>query len=335
MEHGAGRLRRAVTDPRGFTLVELMSVIVSMGVIMGVSVAVFRHSTQAGVRLESNDNLKNFGQQALNSAKQQLSQSRILYQDDAYGQDLWSHLVFPSGSAPISGAKLPTIKENGSLSPSEASDPDTPFDAASVGNKLLFVESSGNVQVSTLWIDIYRPRAYYLSKSTTISLAGRGYAYDLKVWSGKRYADHSQLVGAPQAVYQALIAVGITEAWNSLATGTPTTVYTINSNGTLSAQASPTIRPQSVDSATHLFGSRGDTHYAVAFNRAADFAIQDSVPAFAPASQGGDGFPNGFETAVVGPTGGRKILLRLVMVAEGYGGRYTLVNTALAQAKNY
>ncbi|HVP37993.1 MAG TPA: hypothetical protein VMS93_02300 [Candidatus Saccharimonadales bacterium] len=320
---------------RGFSLLELMSVIISMGVIMMVSVAVFKHCTQAGIRLESNDNLKNFGQQAINGLRQQLTQSRVLYQNDTYGNALWGRLQIPAGFSPLGTTTLPTIHETGSLSPSEASDLTTPFDPASVGNALLFIESLGHTPAGSRWIDLYRLHAYYLHKYTGVNVARRGCGYDLLEWEGQRYADYSQLSGAPDTVYQALIAQGVTQAWNALGTSVGTTVYTINAAGTLTALASPVLSYTSVQSATHLFGSRGDTHYAVAFNRGPGFAIDDSVPAYATASASGDGFPNGFETAVVGPTGGRKILLRLVMVAEGYGGRYTHENIALAQAKNY
>jgi type II secretory pathway pseudopilin PulG len=329
------RLHRALSDSRGFTLVELMSVIVSMGVLMGVSVAVFKHSTQAGMRLESGDNLKNFGQQAVNSVRLQLSQSRVIYQNDSYGAGLWARLQFPSGRAPISSSTLPAIQALGSLSPSEAEDPDTPFDPAQVGNSLLFVESAGHVKASTRWVDVYRLRAYYVAKDTSIDMSHHGCGYDLLEFEGRQYADYTSLVGAPAAVYQALIAQGFTQAWNSLGTSVGTTVYTLNAAGTMTAQASPNIQPRRVQSATHLFGTRGDTHYAVAFNRSTTFAIADSVPAFATADASGDGFPNGFEVMVVGPTGGRKILTRLVMVAEGYGGRYSQAFISLAQAKNY
>lgn len=326
---------RGVRDARGFSLIELMSVMVSMGVIMAVSVAVFKHSTQAGIRLESNNNLKNFSQQSINALKEELTQSRVLYQNDTYGNALWARIQFGTTHPPMSTALLPTIQETGSLSPSEASDPTTPFSAASVGNAVFLLQLAGYVEAGDRWIDLYRPRIYYLSKTTELDISKKGWAMDLVEWEGKLYADYSQVVSSPAATYSDLVAQGITEAWNALGTSVGSTIYTVNSNGTVTTQASPTIQPRSVHSATHLFGSRGGSKYAVAFNRGPGFAINDSVPAFATASTSGDGFPHGFEVMIVGPTGGRRILARLVMVAEGYGGRYTLPITVLAEAKNY
>jgi hypothetical protein len=317
----------------GFSIIELMTVVITMSVMLLAATLVFKHSTQAGIRLESNNNLKNFEQMAINSVKFHISQSRTIYQNDAYGQALWGRLAIPYAHPALNPTTLPAIRETGSLSPSQIGA--GTFDRSTVGNALLFTESEGYTAAGSRWIDMYRPRAYYLSKSTSISVAKRGYGYDLIEWVGKKYADYSELVGADSTVFASLISKGITEAWNSAGTTAATTVYTIGAGGTLSAQAAPTLAPVTVQSATHLFGSNGDTHYAVAFNNGAGFNVQDSVPEYATASAGGDGFPNGFETMVVGATGGRKILIRLVMVAEGYAGTYSLGLEMVAAARNY
>ena len=326
------RHRRPGPDS-GFTLIELLTVILTMSVILMASVLVFKHSIQANVRLESNDNLKNYGQQALNGLRLRISQSRCIYQNDAYGNALWARLVIPPEHPVLSTTRLPVIRETGSLSPSQGASGG--FDAASVGNALLFTEAEGHASAGSRWIDLYRPRAYYLSKTSAVNVARRGYAYDLTEWVGRKYADYSELVGADASVYAALISQGITEAWNSAGTTAGTTVYTLSPGGGLTAQLAPSLQAQAVKSATHVVGSSGDTHYAVAFNNAPDFGIQDTVPEYALASSAGDGFPNGFETAIVGSTGGRKILLRIVLVAEGYGGRYSQGLELVAAARNY
>ncbi len=319
---------------RGFSLIELMAVCIAMSVIMGTSIAVFTHSVKVGVQLESSDNLKNYGQFAVNAAKLPLQQSRALFQDDAYGQALWGQMTW-SGHTPISGTKLPIIRETGSLSPSEIGDATSPFDSTAVGNALLFTESLGHISAGGYWIDLYRLRGYYLSRSDSVKMMGKSYAYDLIEWVGPTYLDYTEMAAAPVGVFSSAVAQGFTRAWNSVATTKDSTVWDVDASGGLTREASPVLAPVNSHSATHVFGNGGDTRYAVAFNAVAHYPIQDVVPAYGSARSSGAGFPNGFEAMVVGPTGGRKILIRLVMVAEGYGGRYSMANTVIASSRNF
>lgn len=319
---------------RGFSLIELMAVCLAMSVIMGTSIAVFTHSVKVGVQLESSDNLKNYGQFAVNAAKLPLQQSRAIFQDDAYGRALWGQLNW-SGHTPIAGTRLPVIRETGSLSPSEIGDATSPFDSTAVGNALLFTESMGHISAGGYWIDRYRLRGYYLTKADSMKMMGKSYAYDLIEWVGPTYLDYTEMAGAPGAVFSDAVAQGYTLAWNAQATSLDSTVWDVSAGGSLAAQAAPTLDPVTCHSATHVFGDGGDTRYAVAFNTVDHYPIQDAVPAFGSAHASGDGFPNGFEVMVVGPTGGRKILLRLVLVAEGYGGRYSMANTVIASSRNF
>ena len=319
---------------RGFTLIELMAVMIGMTVIMGASVAVFSHSVKVNTLLESNDNMKNYGQFAVNAAKLPLQQSRTIYQNDTYGNALWGLMTW-SGHTPIGTTALPTISETGSLSPSELGDPTTPFDSTTVGNALLFTESTGHQLAGTRWIDTFRLRAYYVTKNFTGKMQGKDYCLDVMDWVGPTYVDYTELVGAPNAVFSALVANGFTRAWNSQATSKDSTVYTLNASGVLSPLASPALNPVNNHSATKIAGNGGDTRYSVAFNDRASYPIQDRVPAFGTAHSSGDGFPNGFETMIVGPTGGRKVMLRLVLVGEGYSGRHSMAHTVIASARNY
>jgi hypothetical protein len=47
------------------------------------------------------------------------------------------------------------------------------------------------------------------------------------------------------------------------------------------------------------------------------FELGPIVPQFATVIAGGDGFPHGFEVQIVGPSGAREVLLKLVLAKSG------------------
>jgi hypothetical protein len=52
---------------------------------------------------------------------------------------------------------------------------------------------------------------------------------------------------------------------------------------------------------------------AVAWNSSTVFSPSDIVPKFAVGSASGAGFPHGMEVQIIGPTGSRQVMVRLVL----------------------
>ena len=67
-----------------------------------------------------------------------------------------------------------------------------------------------------------------------------------------------------------------------------------------------------------------------------DISICDTVPAFATVDTTNDGFPHGFEVMIGGPTGGRRVLIRLVLAADsGHARLISRENVVLINARDY
>ncbi len=67
-----------------------------------------------------------------------------------------------------------------------------------------------------------------------------------------------------------------------------------------------------------------------------DLTHIDTVPAFATVDTTNDGFPHGFEVMIGGPTGGRRVMIRLVLAADsGHARLISRENVVLINARDY
>ncbi len=349
--------RRNRQGDAGVSFTELM-VVMFLFTVIGIMVYDLLVGTaQTNLYLEANNDLSEYGQRLVNEIKTEVLQSKKLIGDGTQGQGYQAALDLSAAPTPLDTSSLATIDVNGSFSPSLVGDADHPFNPASVGNALLFAQAITPYldESAGVRIDLYRLIYYYLTRSTAEEIESEGCILDLYRWESVVFADYNQLVrlndyddaGATLSAALGALATAdpstdrpaVTMAWNpdedadsaffSFASGSmataPSTGYAVEM-----FDASPAI------SNMHEPRIGGKMVYSVAFNTSADFDLGDTVPAFGTADTNQDGFPHGFEVMMGGPTGGRKVLVRLVLAADSGNARLvSRENVVLINARDY
>jgi len=273
--------------------------------------------------LESHNDLTTLGQRTANHIRDEISQSRLLFQEDTMGLSYVSRLSTPADRPVMSGSVLPVIDPTGALIPDNGS--------RRVGNSLLLareelpetfsVDHDGDAMTPPvdLLADLYRFEYVYLSENTERNFNGLGYYLDLVEAKSDPYADYFQLTGLTSAVRSqvasGLIAMGVTFAWDPGQTADQA-FYRIQGDGTLSGPLSHSIALPETDSLMPQFrGGRveGSMNYSVGVQTDPPLKISEKLGLFAQSS---GNFPGGFESLIVGPAASRKTLIRIVLVAE-------------------
>lgn len=330
------------TGDHGISLMELLIVMFLFSVVGIMTYGILVGTAKTNVFLESHNDLGEFGQRLVNNIKTQVLQSKRLLDNSVTGNAYLQALELDGAPPPLDGTTLPTIEISGSFSPSLAGDATNPFVASSVGNALLFAESLAPYvdESNNARIDLYRFNFYYLSVNTDNDIAGKGRTIDISHWQSVQFADYDQLkllenhdengailaavLGGLQTADPAAEREAITYAWRP-AKPADMAFYDIDGSSSLPdspdgayAIATGMIEPAIANLNSARIG--GDMPYTVAFNSGDSFPIKEPVPLFATANQSGDGFPNGLETMIAGPSGGRRVFIRLVLAADNGGG---------------
>lgn len=206
----------------------------------------------------------------------------------------------------------------------------------------------------TLAIDRYQFEVFYLTKVTGAqNFASQGYYIDIIQAKSVIYADYSQLnqwvslgpsstdknsVASKLSGYQdpfTHISQATTQAWNS-SVAAPSAFYTITASLGFTAIVSPKIAlPTAASLVRGLSGGRvsGKMAYTVGFrpsaarfNLATDITksdgtivVKDPIPKYAVFDSSQPLFPSGLEILMVGPAGSRRILSRVVIMANWVG----------------
>jgi hypothetical protein len=291
--------------------------------------------------MEAHADLATQSQRVLNQIKDQLNQSRRIIDSSALGQAYWNMLDLSDAPPPLSTTKLPLIEQNGSLSPESSG-----FVADSVGNALFFAEGTAPFfeDTTTTRIDIYRFRYYYLTQRTDIAFADKPGRLDLISWRSVYYADGGQLQSLSDTdrpiVVQALRASNIDHAWRA-SRPAGTAFLELTSGGDLDSVSSSYKIEQDGYSLAALESAGGRINggmtFSVAYNSSPGDHNAVTVPDFASPSTNAEGFPHGFEIAVVGGSGGRQVFMRLVFTADPGALRRPIsrANTILAEARDF
>jgi hypothetical protein len=326
----------------GVSLVELIIVLFLFAVVGIMTYGILVGTARTNLFLESHNDLGEFGQRLVNQIKTEALQSKRLLDNSTAGNEYLAALDLTGAPNPLDSTTLPTIEVSGSFSPSMVDDTENPFVATSVGNALLFAESIAPYvdAANNTRIDIYRFNFYYLSNNNNFGIAGKDHTLDIMHWQSIQFANYDQLkllenhdtsgaalaaaLSGLQAADPATEREAITYAW---APARPVGRAFYDISGATSLPDDPdstyTIVMGSIREAiANLNEVRigGDMPYTVAFNSGENFPINEPVPLFATANDTGDGFPNGLETMIAGPSGGRKVFIRLVLVADNGGG---------------
>jgi prepilin-type N-terminal cleavage/methylation domain-containing protein len=318
----------------GFTIIEILVVLFLMSIVSLIFYQLLDGTISASMYMESHNDLSTFGQQAVNAIQTEIHQSKMLFQDDSLGNAYRNALQVPA-TYPVwggnAGSRMPLFDES-----TQQLHPDTGTGSdRRVGNCLLIARQLAPLTIdvdtdgddnndSQVLADRYRFQFYYLSPNSKRSFRGSGYYLDLVESRSVIYSDYFQLINLSdqpaarpvrQQVGRALYVRGITQSWDP-GQSPDTAFHSIDEDGILSEDpiTDPLIETTARSLLPQFAGGRisGNMDYSVGFMPASGhrFPVRTKVPVFA---QPDETFPGGLEFLVVGPTGSRKVLTRLVL----------------------
>jgi len=288
---------------------------------------IFIGTMRTNMLLESHNDLATLGQRSVNFIKEEVLQTKILYQDDSRGQSYVAKLGTPSEFPVLSGSLLPVIDSGTSFMPDSAT--------RRTGNSLLLLREqvpnsywidhdadSSTADVETL-ADLYTFEHVYLTRNTLRSFKGLGYYLDLISAGSQRYASYVQISGMT-ATARAAVALRLTtdgvgyalDPWQDA----DQAFYQLASDGTLTGPVDHTIDLSQAESLLPEFrGGRiaGNMNYSVGVQMNPALPTTEPVNLFAQAN---GAFPGGLETQIVGTSSARKVMVRLMLLAE-YGDK--------------
>jgi type II secretory pathway pseudopilin PulG len=298
---------------RGLTLIEMT---VSIGIMLGALLLVQEliGTTQAAqLYIRARDRAAQQSARLISDLRSVGLSSRRLYQDDAEGRAYLAALN--TAALPIMGdTKLPVVDPAGRLEPDAAGQRRT-------GDALLIACEDRPREFNTAGgrfrVDVVRFFAAYLTRRPGKVVAASADRIDLVRFASRPFADLTSLNQVPTAsraeVVQGLRAAGIMRAW---VTGAPvaSAFFALNADGTIDATpvATPTIDTLPDDRPRPMLG---ESNSSIAPNSAVL-----RVPAFAEPDPLIPQFPSGFEVKVVGPSGGRQVLVRLTILTGAHKG---------------
>ena len=264
-----------------------------------------------------------------------VSSSRRIFGDDAAGVSYLDALDLISAPR-ASSARLPTVDELALLEPDLPGEPRT-------GNVLLVAREAEPAMCVAdpatgrrRFIDTYRFVCVYPTVSARRLVAGQPLAWDLVLWRSRSFPSLPQILAISDATERTRVVADLVGhfdldmSWDP-AQAADAGFFALAADGTIAVTpvSSPLI-------AEDLQGSPGprlvyagmqlaETDAAVA-GRQALFSVDD------PATW----TPHGFEVKVVGPSGARKVGLRIVVEAPAGPGSLTTAvpTTVLASARD-
>lgn len=324
------------TGERGMSLIEAMVALVLLTVVMAIFYEMMISSLKAGMFTESRNDLSAIGQRAVNTIHTEIIQAKLVYQENTVGTAYRTRIVagLPGGYSVYTGSRMPLIDQN---TTTVSVDPGPNSIATRTGNSIIVVRqlsplavpwdndnNAGTANVTFL-VDRYQFQFYFLRSSTAANFAGLGYYLDMVQAKSQIFADYFQInsiaVNKAQVAAGARSVGGILMAWDPGKAIADPAFYNISAAGAFTSNTTPAFTMTAKSLMPEIAGGRvsGKMGYSVAPNPTASITFKDPVPRYATAATN---FPQGLEFQVVGATGSRKILTRLV-VAANYGGSTT------------
>lgn len=305
------------TETRGFTIVELTFVTLIVGVLallMGQSIATLSrtHSYSRG-QVRITDVSDAIAQVVTRDVGVSV---RVFAADDA--GDAYAAALDMGTAAPITGSRRPTFTNVGYF------EPDLPTES-STGNMLLLGirEEPTTIVVRTVGapdegyrVDVLRFVCYFPTP------VAKSRAFDLARWGSVKIARLSDVMALSDAlkrtkVIKGLAAVGIQYAWEPTQDRANGLFKLTTSGGAVLLSATERIPGDPAATRLSLAGTR---RVGVASN---DLLPQPRVPFYANANRAnGALFPGGFEIRIDGPSSGRLLLLRMVLVSSNEQGAW-------------
>jgi hypothetical protein len=274
---------------------------------------------------EAATGLKKNNQENINRVYLALIENKRIFQNTTADNAFLGKVSFSGAPAVLAGSQLPKVEQNGTLFPAT-----TNFVAGSVGNCLFFATNDptqilSNVAgvsgaTTTVRIDVYRFNYYYLSADNPKSITDN-VSYSLVEWVSVTYADYNQLLSITDTTLRSntvkkLAANGISCSWDPTCTSATGAFFTLSSGGAITLSSGHNIQKSRHMVLTRILtGIMGRGYkYGISPNSSGWANAPVTIPNFATAS---GSFPGGFEVVVVGSSMGRRVLVRMVLVAQG------------------
>lgn len=319
--------RPTLDNQRGVSVVELLVALFLMSIVGLMFFQLFAGTLKTTMVLESEADLTFLGQRAVNDVRAELMQSRMMFQDDARGQAYLAKLQMAGTPPRLANLKLPLANPTGLIEPEGASD-------GFAGNAILIArqlnplvvnvdhDSDGSTPNVDFLLDQYQFQFFYLSPDPDRNFAGNGFYLDLIRTESKPYADYFQLSGYDAALRSrlnsALDAQGVEHAWDPGADPL-NAFYSIVTDGSFVLRAAhrPEMDYRKESMLPEFAGGRvtGAMTYSVGV-QGTDVTKGKaplSVIAYPNAL-----FPSGLEVMIAGPSGTRKVYMRLVLMSESH-----------------
>lgn len=299
-------------------------------VILLISMAVFYEmilgSLRSGMFAESRNDLTVIGERAVNAIQREIAQARLILEENSAGTGYRTMFTgaLPAGTTVWTNSRMPIIDQNTTII---GADPGPNSITNRTGNSLIVVRqltpvsvnydhdaNAGTADIAFL-ADNYEFQFYFLRSNNTRNFGGFGYYVELMKARSQVFADYFQLngVGTNKAQLIQRLRTTIPRAWDP---GQPagTAFYNLTATGTLSSTllANFTLTTQSM--LPEFKGGRvsGTMEYSVGLNASTPMVVNDPIPLFATANSN---FPGGLEFQIVGTSGTRKVLTRLVLAS--------------------
>ncbi|MHC4944871.1 MAG: hypothetical protein ACYTG7_17790 [Planctomycetota bacterium] len=335
---------------RGFTIVEATICLVLMTVSFGAFLGVALQSINDFVFFSAHTKVGQWCQQRLNDIREDTLSVKQYFDSfnvSVMSQEYYNVLDLPLNSPPLNNTViLPQIEETGAF------EPDSVSGINKTGNALFFVRSlepfavrvqtDPNIADPADWhiyrVPVYSFVLYYLTRRVNEQIGNSLDSLDLIRWSSLAVADYDQVMqfeelvqdGALECYPRAQVITAFMNEYGSeylwvngadLDQG----FYHCYPDGTHNVMPEdPTTLVIAMEQWQGLFSrmqNNGNNHVkgaSVFMNRGSQgFEIGPIVPQFATVIAGGDGFPHGFEVQIVGPSGAREVLLKLVLAKSG------------------
>ena len=186
--------RAGRSNQRGFSLPEVAVSLFLLSIISLIFYQIFIGTMRTNMMLESHNDLAMLGQRSVNFVKEEILQTKVLYQDDARGQSYLAKISVPAGLPVLSGSLLPIADAGSSFVPDSTT--------RRTGNSLLLLREqvpnsywidhdadSGTADVEAL-ADLYTFEYLYLTQNPARSFKGLGYYLDLISAGSQKFASY-------------------------------------------------------------------------------------------------------------------------------------------------
>lgn len=336
------------------SLVEVLVTLTVTSALMLIVYALIDDTMKAAMFGESHNDLTIISQRAVNQLQNEILQTRLAFQEDAVGTAYRDALQIPASVSKWPDLLLPVFQSGSTL------DPDTgPGANRRTGNSLLLARQLSPLSVMydadgdpktadvEILIDRYRFEYYFLAQNKVRSFAGTGYFADLMESRSLEYADYFQLNSLTAAQRKLIVpkiqAAGVTRAWDP---GQPVaSAFYDLAPAAAGAFAAPLASPKIVLASTksmmpEMRGGRitGAMDYSIAFIPAAPkkpFPLAKKVAVYAAPDAAYPTFPAGFEVKVAGPSGNRKVALRLLLMSLYHASTYESQQASLTASAKF